>query len=347
MSLARWLRRPIVWLPVSIGLLALLIWRSRLWEAGNELGPIDAPSVALAVALSGVIALSWALRSSDLLAAAGRPVGVVPLVPMTAFANTINNLTPGSAGEVVRMYLLRAHHQVDYITSGAIVFIERVGAIGLLGATALLAWLTSVDVLPPAVAAGLATAVVIAPGAAYRLGVRPLDLVSLLPIDRIIGAERWGRLTTWLRRVDGTVARLIGAPVHLLVFVALSACVFATYAAQLLLVGRAVGVELDPLAAWGALGLATIVGVLSLLPFGLGTTDLTLATLLGAAGVPPVQAAAMTFGYRLVSTLPLSLAGIASFAFLSARLPDHRPGDAARLVRAQLADGSPDLIVER
>lgn len=347
MSLARWLRRPIIWLPVSVGLLALLLWRSRLWEAGSELGPVDASSLALAVGLAAVIALSWALRSSNLLTAAGRPVDVLPLVPMTAFANTINNLTPGSAGEVVRMYLLRAHHQVDYATSGAVVFIERVGAIGLLGATALLAWLTSVDVLAPGVAAGLAAAVVIAPGAAYRLGLRPLGVIGFMPVGRIIGAGRSARLSTWLRRVDGTVAAIIGAPIHLLVFVALSSCVFAAYAAQLLLVGRAVGVELDPLAAWGALGLATIVGVLSLLPFGLGTTDLALAALLGAAGVPPVQAAAMTFGYRLVSTVPLSLAGIASFAYLSARLPDHRPGDGARLVRAELADGEPDLIVKR
>lgn len=347
MHAARWLRRPIVWLPVSIGLLVLLIWRSRLWEAGAQLGRPDVAPVASAVGLSIVVALLWAIRSADLLAAAGRPVGILPLVPMTAFANTINNLTPGSAGEVVRMYLLRAHHDVGYATSGAVVFIERVGAIGLLGATALLAWSTWAGLLPPAVALALAAIVVVAPGLAIRLGVRPLALVAGLPAGRLVGADRWGRFGAWLRRVDATVAGLIGSARHLAAFVVLSVAIFATYAAQLLLVGRAVGVELDPLAAWGALGLATIVGVLSLLPFGLGTTDLTLVALLGAAGVGPLQATAMTFGYRLVSTLPLSMTGIASFAFLSARLPERRAGDLARLVRGELADGIPEPIAER
>lgn len=347
MRLARWLRRPIVWLPVSIGLLILLLWRSRLWEAGSQLGPLDARPIAIAVALSAVVALLWAIRSSDLLAAAGRPVGVVPLIPMTAFANTINNLTPGSAGEIVRMYLLRAHHRVDYATSGAIVFVERIGAIGLLGASALLAWLTWIGILPWVPAAGLALAVVVVPGVAYRLGVRPLSLASRLPLDRLAGTNRWARLGDWLMKVDGTVALLIGRPRHLLAFVALSVTIFTAYTAQLMLVGRAVGVDLHPLAGWGALGLATIVGVLSLLPFGLGSTDLALVALLGVAGVPPVQATAMTFGYRLVSTLPLSLAGIASFALLSARLPDHGLDVAARVVRAELAEGAPDLVVER
>jgi hypothetical protein len=35
---------------------------------------------------------------------------------MTAFANTINNITPGSAGELVRLYLLAAQYGVDYTT---------------------------------------------------------------------------------------------------------------------------------------------------------------------------------------------------------------------------------------
>jgi uncharacterized membrane protein YbhN (UPF0104 family) len=110
------------------------------------------------------------------------------------------------------------------------------------------------------------------------------------------------------------------------------------YGAQLLLIGRAFGVALDPVAAWGALGLSTTLGVLSLLPFGLGTTDLALAGLLGVAGVPPTTAVAMTFGYRLVSTLPLSLAGVASFAWLSARLPTTGLSGAARAVGADLDD---------
>ena len=346
MRLATWLRRPIVWLPISIGLLALLVWRSRIWEAGTSLAGLDPRPIAAAVLLSVVVAFLWAVRSADLLSAAGRTVGVLPLVPMTTFANTINNLTPGSAGEIVRMYLLRAHHGIDYATSGAVVLVERVGAIGYLVSSALIAWLAWLGVLPLPIAILLALALVVAPAFAYRLGLRPLALIRRIPLGRLVGARRWERVGGWLNRVDATVATLVGDPRHLATFVALSGGIFAVYDAQLLLVGRALGVTVDPFAAWGALGLATMIGVLSLLPFGLGSTDLALVALLGLAGVPTVDAVAMTFGYRIVSTLPLSIGGIASFAWLSARLPATGMSGAARAVRAELGDGIPDFAVD-
>ena len=53
-----------------------------------------------------------------------------------------------------------------------------------------------------------------------------------------------------------------------------------------------------------------------------------------------VLAVAITFGYRLVSTLPLGLLGVASYAFLSARLPHGHASEAASAASAALA-GSP------
>ena len=346
MRLASWLRRPIVWLPISIGLLVLLVWRSRAWEASGVVDGIDGGPVAAGLLLSAAVAFLWAVRSADLLAAAGRPVGVLPLVPMTAFANTINNLTPGSAGEVIRMYLLRAHHGVDYATSGAVVFVERVGAIGYLSSSALLAWLAWLGALPGPIALALGLLLVVVPGVLYRGGLRPLSILGRLPLGRLIGVGRWSRVGSWFGRVDATVALLIGHPRHLAAFVGLSAAIFVAYTAQLVLLGRALGITLDPLAAWGALGLSTTVGVLSLLPFGLGTTDLALAGLLGVAGVPPASAVAMTFGYRLIATVPLSVAGIASFAWLSARLPSSGLRGAAEAVRADIADPRADLALD-
>jgi uncharacterized membrane protein YbhN (UPF0104 family) len=131
------------------------------------------------------------------------------------------------------------------------------------------------------------------------------------------------------------------------VFVALTAGIFAVYTAQLLLVGRAVGVELEPLAAWGALAISMTIGVLSLLPFGLGTTDLALAGLLGVAGASPAAALTMTLGYRLVSTLPLGIAGVASYAWLSARLPHVGIAEAARAVAADVPEVGPERSFEQ
>ncbi|MFL5679380.1 MAG: lysylphosphatidylglycerol synthase transmembrane domain-containing protein [Chloroflexota bacterium] len=321
MRVANWLRRPIVWAPISILLLALVAWRSRLWEAGALLGHVAVAPLVAALALSAVVPVLWAIRSSALLGRAGRPVGILPLIPMTAFANTINNLTPGSSGEIFRLWLLREHHAVDYTTGTAVVVVERIVTLLYLAGSAVLVWLAVVGALPPPVVGAAIVVLAALPGIVYGMGIRPSRIVALLPLGRVVGPERWSRTTDWLTGVDATITSLLTRPGPLATFAIASALVLACYTVQLVLVGQALGVSVSPAAAWGALGIGITVGALSLLPFGLGSTDLVVATLLTASGVPPVEATAMTFAYRLVSTLPLAIAGVASYAVLSAGLP--------------------------
>lgn len=338
----RWLRRPIVWLPISGLLILLVAWRARVWEASAILGTPDALPLVIAVLLNGLVVVLWGLRSRDLLGAAGHRVGLGPLLPMTAFANTINNLTPGSAGEVVRAWLLRAHHGVPYATGGAVIVIERVVALAYMGASALVAWGGHEIGLAWPVQVVLLVLVAAAPGVVYLLGMRPAAAVGRLPLGGLLGDERWGRIRGALTRLDATVATLLTSGRHLAVFAATTGLVFACYAAQLWLVARSVGITIDPVAAWGVLGLATVAGVLSLLPFGLGATDLVLASLLTTLGVPPAGAAAIAFGNRLVATLPLGLLGTASYAWLSAGLPTGGARALLRVAPEDLADDRPE-----
>jgi uncharacterized membrane protein YbhN (UPF0104 family) len=284
----------------------------------------------------------WAVRSADLLGAAGRPVGVVALVPMTALANTVNNLTPGSVGELLRLYLLRERHAVDYRTGAAVILIERLVAFGYITGSAAIAWLGQLAGLPdPVVIAGFAILAVL-PALPYRLGLRPSAVVVRLPLGPVVGRSRWDRAAGTLERIDRTIGRLLTDPVRLTVFAATTGLVIAAYAAQLWLVGAAVGSTLGPIVAWGALGLSITVGVVSFLPFGLGATDLVLAALLESVGVPPVEAVAIVFGYRLVATVPLALAGAASYALVSATLPAGGARDAMRAASAGLEAGLPE-----
>lgn len=338
MRLARLLHRPIIWIPVSVALLAFVAWRSRLWEAGERLGTVDVTPLVAAVLLNAVVMVLWATRSSGLLAAAGRPVGILPLVPMTAFANTINNVTPGSMGELVRLYLLRVHHTVEYRTGTAVILIERLVSLFYLTSSALLFWLAFALRLPAALVVSALLVVAALPGLFYRLGLRPSALVGAVPLGWLLGRERWGSARAWLGRVDEAIAGLLTDPLQLARVVLTTAGVLATYTAQLWLVGRAVGVTLDPVAAWGVLGLGLTAGIASLLPFGLGSTDLVIFTLLGLAGVPAVEATAMTFGFRVVSTLPLGLAGVASYAILSASLPPEGASGAMRVASNALGE---------
>jgi uncharacterized membrane protein YbhN (UPF0104 family) len=176
------------------------------------------------------------------------------------------------------------------------------------------------------------------PSLVYRVGVRPTALLRFAPLGRVVGRDRWAAAGRGLERVDAAVAGLLVDPRRALAFAGWTAIVFASYTGQLLLVASAIGREIEPAAAWGALGLGIIAGVLSLLPFGLGSADLVLVALLGVAGVPAAEAAAIAFGYRVVSTLPLGLAGVASYAFLSARLPHGHVTEAASAARAALRD---------
>jgi uncharacterized membrane protein YbhN (UPF0104 family) len=330
------LRRPIVWVPVSLGLLALVVWRSRLWEAGEHLGPIDARLLLAALLIGQATPLLWALRSRNLLAAAGRRVPFLALLPMTSFANTINNLTPGSAGELVRLYLLRTHHDVDYRTGAAVILIERFVALGYLSISGLLLWIAWLRDWSPLLTVALIAGLVAAPAVVYGVGVRPLGIVAALPLGRAAGVGRWEAWRTDLGRIDATIGSLLVHPARLMKFSITTGAVFAVSTVQLLLVAGATGLSLDPRAAWGALGLSISAGVLSFLPFGLGAADLVLVALLTAIGVPTLEAGVIAFGYRLVSTLPYALEGVAAYAWLSARLPD---GDVRRAAREAAAAG--------
>lgn len=337
--MTRLLRTPVVWLPITIGLFAIVIWRARPWDAADRLGSIDPWPLLLAIALNLVIVLLWAIRSSSLLRRAGSPVGVVPLVPMVALANTVNNVTPGSVGEVLRLYLLKARHGVGYSIGTAVVLIERIIAIGYLAGSGLIAWAVHLAGAPAWLAWAGFLALAALPAVPYLLGLRPTMVAARLPLGRPLGRDRWARAVASLARIDAIIGTLLVSPSGL-VFALTSALVFATYTAQLLLVAAALAIPLDPMAAWGALGVAIAAGVISVLPFGLGATDLVLAALLVAMNVTPALAASIVFGYRLTTTVPLAIAGAASYAFLSATLPAGGARSAMREVSIGLEDAA-------
>jgi glycosyltransferase 2 family protein len=334
----RWLRRPVIWIPISAILIALVAWRSKVWEAPAILGPVEPLPLVGAVLLNLLVVCLWAVRSHDLLDASGHRVGMRRLLPLVALANTLNNLTPGSSGEVVRAWMLRTSHGVPYSTGAAVIVIERLVAIGYMAGSAAIAWLAYRAGVPGPVQLALVLALAASPGLVYRTRFRPMAGLGRLPLGGMVGHERWARVSAGLATMDDRIAGLLGHPRHLAVFATTTALIFATYTSQLWLVGASVGVMLDPVPAWGALGLATVAGVISMLPFGLGATDLVLATLLVSLGVAPPVAAAVAFGYRLVATLPLGLLGTTSYGWLSSRLPSGAEGGLVGVAQADMAE---------
>jgi uncharacterized protein (TIRG00374 family) len=327
------MRRWYVWLPISVGLLALLGWRTRPWDAAALASRLDAWPLLVAVALNALVVLLWAVRSRSLMAAVGSPMGTLQLVPVTSFANTVNNLTPASSGEVLRAMILRRKFGVPYAPSTAVILLERVWAIGLMLVSAGAAAFGTLIAAPPWLVALAWTAALVAafaPSLLYALDLRPGRVLKRWAAPPVEGEHRSraGRLAHHAVDVDDRLELILTRPRWSAHFVATTAIIFATFAIQLWLVLYALEQPIPIAGVWAAYGLAICAGVVSALPFGLGATDVVLVVLLGAQGVDPATAGAAALILRLVTTLPLGILGTASWIWLN-RGPDHVQADIA------------------
>lgn len=321
--------RRYLWIPISAALLAFVVVRTRPWDIGDLGLPLDPLPLLLALALDVPVVLLWAVRSRSLMAGIGFPLTLRDLVPIVSFANTISNLTPASAGEALRAWVLRDRHGVPLTSAAAVILVERLWAVGIMAVTA--SGAAVIALTRPTAAVGLAISLLalaccFAPSMVYRLRLRPGRALERLLDSRAArrSAEttsphpatpgRGLRLLTGLVELDRTLAHLVSDPRRSVVFVSCTLGVFACYAAQLSLLLGALGQSVSPEGAWGALGLATVAGVLSALPFGLGAADVVLAAILGQLGVAAAVIGAVVLLLRATATLPLGVAGAISWS---------------------------------
>ncbi len=324
----RHLRRWYVYGPITVAIIALLLWRTRIWEAGDLLRGALAWPLAFGVVLNVVIILCWAVRSRLLLAHLGHRIRVWPLIPIVTFANTINGLTPASAGEVVRAVLLHDRQGVPYRDGAAVIMLERVYALGLIAVSAVSCF--AFAAIGPAIGAAvtIASLVLVAlPTIVYRRGLR-FSVIA----QRLLGplARRWRRvehLLAQLASVEDQIAVVLSSVGATLAFIATTVVIFITMDIQLILIGTAIGVPVGPVEGWAALGLGAIAGVLSALPFGLGAADAVIAIVLVGFGIPATSAALMTVLMRLVGTLPTGVIGTLSYVYLNRTSPKTRSDD--------------------
>lgn len=313
----RWVRRWYVWLPISVALFGLLVWRTRPWEAADLASQLDFGLLVAALGVNILVALLWAVRSYPLMAAVGSPLSLSALVPIDTFANTINNLTPASSGEVLRAYILKRRHGVPYHASTAVILAERFWAIGLMlvtAAAAALGTLVAVDSLVVVVGWLVAVGLAFVPSFAYLAGLRPGRLARWVADRTHLARAGW--MADRLTEVDDRLADIVLRPRTAVAFLISTGAIFALFAAQLWLVLEAFGATLPLGGVWAALGLSICAGVISALPFGLGAADAVLVVLLVAQGVAPPAATAVAIVLRSVATLPLGIAGTLAWVYL-------------------------------
>lgn len=283
-------------------MLAFAIWCIATFRA--DLARISLESIWLArqaVMLAIVLSLlNYVLRS---LRWAGflRRLGLhmpFPFVALTYLAGFAFTLSPGKVGEMARArYYTGA--DVPVSATAAAFFVERL-----------------LDVLAMACLALLGLAAL----SRYTVLLGSTIVVLLLLLLLLIKAP-WAH---WQRRVgggkglfrralDGVLAAMVSARVLLTPSVVTGAFVLGLLSwglegLGLLVLGQlAPAVALDWTSATGIYAIAIIVGALSFLPGGLGSTEVVMAALLGIHGYSPADAILITVVCRVV-TLWLAIA---------------------------------------
>jgi uncharacterized protein (TIRG00374 family) len=331
-----WLTSWPVHLAVAVGLLALVAWRARFWELGDQYEDFDLTPAIIAVLLTIPVLLLVTLRGMLILQRLGHRVPFLPLMPIAILGNVVGSLTPGAAGDLLRTPFFKDRHDIPYGDGLAAVVYERGFSLFVLAVStgAAAAWMG----LPVAAAMAVTLASVATLLAAPPVGAILLE--RLRPWWPAGDEAREG--ASFLRRALATVGDSLESLQVLLRDGAATAgtalltlVIFGLMAVQTWLVVRALGLTLSPAEAWTALGASMLAGILTFLPLGLGTFDATFAAVVGAAEGGFSAGAAAAVLLRVTVTLPMGIAAFVSYIYLVSL---GRRRDPAQLDAAEPAD---------
>jgi len=242
------------------------------------------------------------------------------MLPIQLAGQTSSSLTPAASGDYIRAYLWRQSNQVPLRVGAAVVTFERLFSLFLLVAVSVL-----LIALPRHGVAGW-----IAVGAGLLLATFAPLLFDRLPPT----FERWAMARLARGRLLGRFAQgaqvmleqfraLMRAPVLLAATSAVTLVIFIAGGAQIWLVLESLGHLVPITQAVAASTTSQVAGIISTLPFGIGSQDAILVTVFAGYGVTVSLAATVAVLLRAVTTLPQGLAGLAGY--LLVEKPDVRP----------------------
>jgi len=289
----------------------------RIWASLQNVDPMP---LLLALVLNLPIVALRAYRAQVILDHLDHHVSMRSMLPIQLVGQTSSSLTPAASGDYVRAYLWRQSSQVPLRVGAAVVTFERLYSLFLLVAVSVLLILLPRHGLIgwAAVVAGLALATF-----------APL-LFEMLPPT----FERWAMARVARGRLLGRFAQgaqvmleqfraLMRAPVLLAWTSAITIVIFIAGGAQIWLVLDSLGHLVPITQAVAASTTSQVAGIISTLPFGIGSQDAILVTVFAGYGVTVSLAATVAVLLRAVSTLPQGLAGLAGY--LLVEKPESRP----------------------
>lgn len=289
----------------------------RIWAS---LQNVDAMPLVWALLLNIPIVALRAYRAQIILDHLDHHVAMRSMMPIQLVGQTSSSLTPAASGDYVRAYLWRQSNRVPLRVGAAVVTFERLYSLFLLAAVSVLLIL-----LPRhgvvgwiAVAAGL----VLATFAPMLFEMMPPDF-ERWAMTRIVRGRLLGRFAEGAQVMLEQFRALMKAPVLLAWTSAVTLVIFIAGGAQIWLVLDSLGHLVPITQAVAASTTSQVAGIISTLPFGIGSQDAILVAVFAGYGVTVSLAATLAVLLRAVSTLPQGLAGVAGY--LLVEKPDARP----------------------
>jgi glycosyltransferase 2 family protein len=305
-------------------LLTLAAYAVAAFFGGDEavLDPIRAIPAPQIVAVLGLSLINYGLRFArwhGYLASMGHrvPPGRHLTYYLAGFALTVS---PGKAGEAVRSVYLKPHG-VAFHESLAAMFAERVVDLLTIALLAL-ALLFSFEQDAAAAWTGLGLAAL----AVATLGSPSLASAVERRAQRLHGRLR--HLVHNLARLHAQAARLL-RPAQLTAAVAVGLVAWGAEGIGVAIAAAAMGVPLRLDAAVGIYAAGILVGALTFLPGGVGTTEATMAYLFVLTGMPLSTAIALTLVCRAATLWFAVVLGAAAMALLYVRGLRDSSGTAA------------------
>lgn len=299
-----------------VALFGFLIARSDPGAMGDAVGDADVTLLAAAASLTVPVVILFGVRSAFVLARLGHNVDARTALPIAIVGNVAGSLTPASSGEIIRGVLLRSRGGVAGRDGAALVLFERGMSVYIMAVTTAL---TAVSLAAPLLAL---PAIVLAAAPMLLLPGFILQATSrALHAGRVGGTNQSARFNNLREGIDNvvTLARDTGLVAS---WSSVTIVVFGITVTQYWLVARALAGGVAFSEAWVAFGASQLVGIATLLPLGLGSSDATLAALLRRFGLTLDQAASGAVLVRAVNTVPLIAIATAAYLYLQAQ---HSP----------------------
>ncbi len=274
----------------------------------------------LALLLNIPVVVLRAYRAQVLLGHLEHRVSMRAMLPIQLVGQTSSSLTPAASGDYVRAYLWRTSNGVPLRTGAAVVTFERLYSLFLLVAVSVL--LISLPRHGVIGWVGVAAGLLLATWAPLLFELMPSSL-ERWAMGKLARGRFLGRFADGALGMLDQFRALMRAPVMLAWTSFVTMVIFVVSGAQIWLVIDALSHRVPITQAVAAYATSQVAGILSTLPFGIGSADAILVTVFAGYGVTVSLAATVAVLLRAVTTLPLGLAGLAGY--LLVEKPDARP----------------------